>query len=114
LRPTSRTASSKTRRRCRSRLPRRRFQRLDDTNDLYKTHLGVDLEALAGSDNWTALHRAAAIRHVLTHSAGEIDAKFLQRLPQWHQAEGQRLSIGRAETLAFLDALTRFADAVVS
>jgi hypothetical protein len=90
------------------------FQRLDDTNDLYKTHLGVDLEALAGPDNWTALHRAAAIRHVLTHSAGEIDAKFLQRLPQWHQAEGQRLIVGRAETLAFLDALTRFADAVVS
>lgn len=90
------------------------FQRLDDTNDLYKTHLGVDLEALAGPDNWTALHRAAAIRNVLTHSAGEIDAKFLQRLPRWHQAEGQRLIIGRAETLAFLDALTRFADAVVS
>jgi hypothetical protein len=90
------------------------FQRLDDTNDLYKAHLGVDLEALAGPDNWTALHRAAAIRHVLTHSAGEIDAKFLQRLPQWHQAEGQRLIIGRAEMLAFLDALTRFADAVLS
>jgi hypothetical protein len=89
------------------------FQRLADTTELYKMHLGVDLEAIVGPNTWSALDRAAAIRHVLTHNAGVIDAKFLNRMRQWHQVEGQKLVIGRDETLAFLDALNAFADAVV-
>ncbi len=87
---------------------------MDDANALYKQHLGVELEALAGPDTWAALRRAAAIRHVLTHNAGIIDAKFMQRMPNWHQAEGQRLVIDRTETLAFLDALTAFMAAVIA
>jgi len=89
------------------------FQRLADTNELYKQHFGIDLEALAGPATWSALIRAAAIRHVLTHNAGVIDARFLTRMPQWHQAEGQKLVIERDETLSFLDALSAFADNVV-
>jgi hypothetical protein len=52
------------------------FQRLQDTNELYQQHLGVDLEAAVGPQVWAALLQAAAIRHVLTHDAGVIDAKF--------------------------------------
>jgi hypothetical protein len=37
----------------------------------------VDLEAAGGSQVWAALLQAAAIRHVPTHNAGVIDAKFL-------------------------------------
>jgi hypothetical protein len=84
------------------------FQRLDDANSLYKAHLSVDLESLAGVDTWAALHRAAAVRHVLVHNAGVIDEMFLNRRPDWHQQLGQRVIVNRDEASAFLVALDEF------
>jgi hypothetical protein len=89
------------------------FQRLLDTNELYKQHLGVDLEAAVGTQVWVALLQAAAIRHVLTHNAGVIDAKFLTRVTGWPQRQGERLQVRRADADRFLDVLEQFAAAVL-
>jgi hypothetical protein len=89
------------------------FQRLQDTNELYKQHLGVDLEAAVGAHVWAALLQAAAIRHVLTHNAGVIDAKFLTRVTGWPQRQGKRLQVRRADADRFLDVLEQFAAAVL-
>lgn len=89
------------------------FQRLDDANLLYRTHLGIDLAATVGADVWTELQRAAAIRHVLIHNNGVVDDKFLQRLPNWPQALGQRITIRKQDSNTFLDALTTFAERVI-
>jgi hypothetical protein len=93
--------------------PSTTFQRLDDANALYQTHLSVDLEAVAGPETWQALHRAAAIRHVLTHNAGVIDERFLQRQATWPQVLGQRVIVREKDVLAFLDALDSFAARVI-
>jgi hypothetical protein len=85
------------------------FQRLQDANELYKQHLGVDLEAAVGPQVWAALLQAAAIRHVLTHNAGVIDTKFLTRVSSWPQRQGERLQVRRADADRFLDALEQFA-----
>jgi hypothetical protein len=89
------------------------FQRLDDTNQLYKQHLGVDLEAAVGPQVWAALLQAAAIRHVLAHNAGVIDAKFLNRVTSWPQRQGERIQVRGADADRFLDALEQFAAAVI-
>jgi hypothetical protein len=89
------------------------FQRLDDTNDIYKAQVGVDLRQKAGQALWDELQQAAAIRHVLTHNNGVIDAKFLARQPGWPQPVGQRIQVRRMDVDSFLDALERFAVAVL-
>jgi hypothetical protein len=73
----------------------------------------VDLEAAVGPQVWAALLQAAAIRHVLTHNAGVIDAKFLTRVTGWPQRRGERLQVRRANADRFLDVLAQFADAVL-
>jgi hypothetical protein len=89
------------------------FQRLQDTNALYQQHLGVDLEAVVGPQVWAALLQAAAIRHVLTHNAGVIDAKFLVRVASWPQRQGERIQVRRADVARFLDVLEQCAAAVL-
>jgi hypothetical protein len=89
------------------------FRRLQDTNELYQQHLGVDLEAAVGPQVWAALLQAAAIRHLLTHNAGVIDAKFLTRVTSWPQRQGERLQVRRDDTDRFLDVLEQFAATVL-
>ncbi len=87
------------------------FQRLDDASDLYRDHLNVDLRALTG-DRWQQLLRVAAIRHVLVHNAGVVDAKFLGREPDWPQQAGQRLHVSERDARGFLSILVDLAAAV--
>ncbi|HEX9096696.1 MAG TPA: hypothetical protein VF990_11415 [Candidatus Dormibacteraeota bacterium] len=89
------------------------FQRLDDSNDLYVAHVGVDLRQKAGKVIWEQLGHAASIRQVLTHNSGVIDEKFLAREPNWPQALGERIQVGRGDVDSFLDALERFSASVL-
>ena len=70
------------------------FQRLDEAAGLYTAHLAVDLRDLVGQKAWRDLLRIAAMRHVLTHNGGVVDVKFLEQVPDWPQAMGQRLHVG--------------------
>jgi len=88
------------------------FQRLDETNELYKRYLGLDLAAASGAEVWAGLRRAAAIRHLLTHNVGIIDQKFLLRIPEWPQAPGQRLNVNRTEVESFLQSIHVFVSRV--
>lgn len=40
---------------------------------------------MMGADAWQDLLRLAAIRHVLVHNNGIVDAKFLERQPNWRR-----------------------------
>lgn len=85
------------------------FQRLDDAAEMYRKHLQVDLPALLGTDGWEQLNRAAAMRHVLVHNAGVVDARFLTRLPTWPQQAGQRIQIKQSDADGFITLLERVA-----
>lgn len=87
------------------------FQRLDDAADLFADHLNVDLRALTGN-RWQQLLRIAAIRHVLVHNAGVVDAKFLDRAPDWPQHIGQRLHVTQSDARGFLFILVDLAAAI--
>jgi hypothetical protein len=50
---------------------------------------------------------------VLTHNAGTIDEQFLERMPGWPQALGQRIQVTRSRAEGFLDVLESFAAAVL-
>ncbi len=88
------------------------FQRLDDAAGLYRDHLDVDLRVLVTGDGWRHLIRVAAIRHVLVHNAGVVDAKFLDREPDWPQKPGQRLHVSESDARRFLSILVQLAVAV--
>lgn len=87
------------------------FQRLADAADLYREHLGVDLPALLGADGWEHLVQAAEIRHILVHNSGIVDAKFLNRLPDWPQQTGQRIQVKKSDADGFVALLERVASA---
>ncbi|ABW12219.1 hypothetical protein Franean1_2796 [Parafrankia sp. EAN1pec] len=81
------------------------FQRLDDAVVLYRDHLHRDLPAALGN-SWTTLTEGMAVRHVLTHNAGLVDARYLSRVPHATQTMGQRVHVGLCRVLDFLDAAT--------
>lgn len=85
------------------------FQRLDDTAELYRTHIGLDLPARLGAEGWERLKQAAAMRHVLVHNAGIVDARLLERLPEWPQQLGQRIQVSKSEADEFVDLLEELA-----
>lgn len=87
------------------------FQRLDDAAKLYLKHLDVDLPALLGTNGWEHLKQVAAMRHVLVHNAGIVDARFLDRLPDWPQRTGQRIQIKKSDADEFINLLVRVAAA---
>ncbi len=85
------------------------FQRLNEAADLYQKHLDVDLRSRVGPEAWSHLLRMVAVRHVLVHSSGIIDAQFIERQPEWPQLPGQRIHISEEEVhrlLATLEGLT--------
>jgi Zn finger protein HypA/HybF involved in hydrogenase expression len=88
------------------------FQRLDEAADLYLEYLNVDLRGLVGEAGWEHLLQVAAVRHLLVHSSGVVDARFLARQPQSSQTLGQRLHVSEHDARLFLDVLTRLAAAV--
>lgn len=88
------------------------FQRLDDAAALYAEHLHVDLPGLVGTDGWERLLQAAAVRHVLVHNAGIVDAKFLDRLTDATQSLGQRLHVTSTDARHFLTVLAELARGV--
>ena len=45
---------------------------------------------------------ASAMRHVLTHNGGVVDVKFLEQVPDWPQAMGQRLHVSEKDASEFL------------
>lgn len=81
------------------------FQRLDDAAVLYRDHLHRDLPAALG-DGWTTLTEGMTVRHVLTHNAGLVDARYLTRVPHATQTVGQRVHVGLRQVLDLLDAAT--------
>ena len=85
------------------------FQRLEEAAELYTAHLAVDLRELIGQEAWRDLLRMAAMRHVLTHNGGVVDAKFLEQEPGWPQAAGQRLHVSEKDASGFLLILTELA-----
>lgn len=69
----------------------------------------MELPSAVGHGSWVELNQVAAIRHVLVHNAGIVDAKFLSSIPKWPQNVGQRIQIKRQTAVRFLALLERLA-----
>jgi hypothetical protein len=87
------------------------FQRLDDTADLFKTYLGIDLRHVDGLD-WNQAHRVWAARHVLTHNDGIVDAKYKDKVPGDIPKIGQRLVIRRDDALEAINIASAISTAI--
>ncbi|ONH54628.1 hypothetical protein CcI49_30170 [Frankia sp. CcI49] len=71
----------------------------------YRDHFHRDLPAALGN-GWTTLTEGMTVRHVLTHDAGLVDARYLTRIPHATQTVGQRVHVGLRQVLDLLDAAT--------
>ena len=85
------------------------FQSLEDTVRLLRDYLGWDIRA-AGPDVIDRLAVVFAKRHVLVHRKGEIDKRYLQRVPASGLRVGQHLTITRAEAERALNDLEALVD----
>ncbi|WP_433296119.1 hypothetical protein ACQPZQ_15220 [Pseudonocardia sp. CA-142604] len=79
------------------------FQRLGDVETLYRDTLGIDLPTALGPD-WTILVEAMAARHVVTHNAGIVDQRYLDRVPTSPLRVGQRITVKVDMVTTLLDA----------
>lgn len=81
------------------------FQRLDDTDALFATHVGTAISALLPKDCWERLQTVFQQRHVLVHRQGIVDDDYLKRVPNARQKVGQRLVLTRQDAEHALDAV---------
>jgi hypothetical protein len=80
------------------------FQSLDDSERVLMTHLGWDLRSIDAA----VADRLAVVfeqRHVLVHRNGEVDERYLERVPGSSLKVGQHLTISRMEAEHALDDL---------
>jgi hypothetical protein len=73
------------------------FQRLDDADALFLEHAGEAPSALVSDATWKRLNVAVAKRHVIGHRAGEVDERYLEKVPEATHKPGQRLIVSRRE-----------------
>ena len=88
------------------------FQSLADTERLLRDHMKWDLRAAVGADVLDRLFVVFEQRHVLVHRHGEVDARFVQRVPNAGLRVGQRLTVSRAQAERGLDDLEAVVDSV--
>jgi uncharacterized Zn finger protein (UPF0148 family) len=79
------------------------FQRLGDVETLYRNHLAIDLPVVLGAD-WSTLLESMAARHVLVHTSGIVDQKYLDRVPGSALRIGQRITVSTTQVDSLLDA----------
>jgi hypothetical protein len=89
------------------------FQRLDDTADLYRVHLKIDLPALLET-GWDELRRLYALRHLTTHNNGVVDARHVRRFPDDGYIIGQHLHVTLQDVRRALALGQRLVDAIRS
>lgn len=74
------------------------FQRLDDTADLFATHLGVDPRNSSTID-WKELRRLWAARHAHVHADGRVDDRYLRLIPDSPLKAGQRIVVPTSDAI---------------
>ena len=72
------------------------FQRLDDASQLYRDHLKINFPAALGLSDWDRLCELYGIRHLNTHTNGDVDAKHAARFP--NSVVGKRFSATSADS----------------
>ncbi len=73
------------------------FQSLADTERLFTDHAWWGVAAAVGATTWARLGVTFEKRHVLTHRHGQVDQRYLDRVPGSRLRIGQRLIITRQE-----------------
>lgn len=87
------------------------FQRLDDTADLFATHLDLDLRSAPGVD-WQGLKRFWAARHAHVHADGRVDEKYLRAVPDSPLKAGQRVIVSTRDALDAIDMAAALCEAL--
>jgi len=85
--------------------PRRNaFQNLQESNELWRSVIGIGYEEMLSGSDLAALERFFQQRHLLAHRDGVVDQPYLERTGDGSYAVGQRLIIrvGDVEELAGL------------
>lgn len=73
------------------------FQNLADTERLFTEHAGWSVAAAVGAVTWARLGVTFEKRHVLAHRRGQVDQRYLDRVPGSRLHVGQRLIVFRQE-----------------
>jgi hypothetical protein len=89
------------------------FQRLDDASALYQAHLGVSLSSL-DRKTWGMLLEGAALRHLLTHTNGIVDERYLRAVASSRFQQGQRVHVSQGDADAVLESAMRLADLLLA
>jgi hypothetical protein len=89
------------------------FQRMRDAREFFSTVAGVDIFAGLDASADLALRRVFGKRHLYQHSDGNIDARYVEAVPEDASLLGRAGELSLEEFNAGADALRRVLDALV-
>ena len=89
------------------------FQRMRDARDFFSTVAGVDIFAGLDASADLALRRVFGKRHLYQHSDGNIDARYVEAVPEDAALLGRAGELSLEEFNAGADALRRVLDSLV-
>jgi hypothetical protein len=81
------------------------FQNLDRAQRLFAEHLNISLNSL--TTQWNTIVEGTAVRHILTHTGGIVDDRFLATVPTSTFRPGQRIHVSETGARNLLDAVQR-------
>jgi hypothetical protein len=83
------------------------FQRLDDASELWSTAAGISYEGAFGTEDFGSLKLAFRRRHLLTHTKGIVDERYVTGSGDCQWAVGQRIVVQPAGILRLAELVER-------
>lgn len=93
-------------------VPRNVFQRIDDSNGLWRDACGKGYGDVLSAPEMAELRQLYQQRHLLSHQDGIVDQQYVDRSGDCSYAVGQRLVIRPAPVLRLADLIDRLAAAI--
>lgn len=85
------------------------FQNIDSARTHIQTHFGFDLAAILSPIEWDQVIRLFQKRHLFSHTAGEIDDKYIAKANDPQAIKGHKVILHKAELMTLNDLLKRVA-----
>ena len=79
------------------------FQNIDRTKSNFKKEFEIDLESFVTEDDLKKMVKAFAKRHILTHSSGIIDLKYIQQTGEDIKLLDKRITVNSQEVMQLLE-----------
>lgn len=88
------------------------FQKLEVARENIEKHFGFNIEKAIPQENWATLIILFQKRHLVAHSSGVIDQKYIEKTNDTSAKVGQKVKVSRSEIQSLIAILNNLASAI--